>query len=400
MRHVRLELLLGSALWAAAANAVTLFAADSGGNVTSLALTGSKDNYTFSVTSKTADCEANPSWLTLDSANRVLYCLDRGVSTSTSGSLNSFSVGKDGALSRIARVSAPLSGVAGEIVTTGTGARGYVSASYNRSAAAVYALGEDGALPGTEPLQQIFPTLEKTGPVISRQDRSYLHHVILDPTGKYVVVPDLGGDRARVYTYDEDNVAPIVEVDGLTAEPGSGPRHGFFRINASGETFFFFNGELDQKVYSYRVEYKETGLGFTKVFDIPAIDAELPATKAPTSEIALSPDQRFLVVSNREKSFRDSPILGTGPSDTLSTFSINEDGTLELVQLAPSGGWSPRQFSFNKAGDKIAVGHQNNRTVVIWKRDIDSGKIILEEEGGKIGEVTLTGAVVATIWDE
>lgn len=84
----------------------------------------------------------------------------------------------------------------------------------------------------------------------------------------------------------------------------------------------------------------------------------------------------------------------------MSTFSINEDGTLELVQLAPSGGWSPRQFSFNKLGDMIAVGHQNNRTVVIWKRDLESGKIITEEEGGKLGEVTLSGAVVFALWDE
>jgi 6-phosphogluconolactonase (cycloisomerase 2 family) len=70
------------------------------------------------------------------------------------------------------------------------------------------------------------------------------------------------------------------------------------------------------------------------------------------------------------------------------------------VQLAPAGGWQPRQFSFNKAGDKIAVGLQTNRTVVIWKRDLKSGKIISEEEGGKLGQVQLTGSVVATIWDE
>lgn len=70
------------------------------------------------------------------------------------------------------------------------------------------------------------------------------------------------------------------------------------------------------------------------------------------------------------------------------------------MQLAPSGGWSPRQFSINKAGDKLAVGHENNSTVVIWKRDVQSGKIIAEDEGGKIGQVTLTGKVVATIWDE
>ncbi|KAL0931082.1 YkgB [Colletotrichum truncatum] len=394
------HILAGSALWAASCNAVTLFAADSGGNVTTLSLTASGGNYSFSVASKTADCEVNPSWLTLDSANRVLYCLDRGSNSKPNGSLNSFSIGDGGALTRIARVSAPGSGVAGEIVTTPSGVRGYVSASYNRSAAAVFALGDKGALPGTGPLQEFFPTLEKPGPVTSRQDTSYLHHVINDPTGKYVLLADLGGDRVRVYTYDSNTVAPIKEVDGLITGPGVGPRHGVFRKAANGDTFFYFNGELDQNIYSYKVEYKETGLAFTKVFSIPAVNADLPATKAPTSEIAITPDQKFLIISNRDVSFRDSPILGSGPSDTLSTFAIKEDGTLELVQLAPSGGWSPRQFALNKAGDLLAVGHQNNRTVVIWKRDLASGKIIPEAEGGKVGQVQLTGAVVTTIWDE
>ncbi|KAH7123518.1 Lactonase, 7-bladed beta-propeller-domain-containing protein [Dactylonectria estremocensis] len=400
MRQNSLSLLAGLGLWASTCSAVTLFAADSLGNVTTLSLTGSGHNYSLTVTARTAECEANPSWLGVDKASRVLYCLDRGVSTSTSGSLNSFSIGSDGALTRLDRVDAPLSGVAGGIITTHTGARACVSASYNRSAAAVYALGENGDLPGTGPVQQFFPTLNQTGPVASRQDRSYLHDVIFDPTNKYVVLMDLGGDLGRVYTYDENTVAPIVEVDGLVADPGTGPRHGVFHTLKNGKVFFFFNGELDQKVYSYHVKYTKTGLSFKKVFEIPSIDASLPATQAPTSEIALSPDKRFLVVSNREKSFRDSPILGSGPSDTLSTFKIKSDGTLERVQLAPSGGWSPRQFSFNKKGDMIAVGHQNNRTVVIWKRDIKSGKIISEEDGGKLGQVTLTGPVVATIWDE
>lgn len=129
MRCGAVELLLTSALWATSSGAVTLFVADSGGNLTTLALTGSEKAYDLAVTSRTTDCEANPSWLTLDHPNRVLYCLDRGGKTSVSGSLNSFSIGNGGALTRVGRVTAPLSGVAGEIVATGSGARGYVSAS-------------------------------------------------------------------------------------------------------------------------------------------------------------------------------------------------------------------------------------------------------------------------------
>ncbi|KAL2878226.1 hypothetical protein SGCOL_006477 [Colletotrichum sp. CLE4] len=375
------SLLAGSAFLAASCNAITLYAADSGGNVTTLSLTTGA-NASLSVASKSADCEVNPAWLTLDSANRILYCLDRGSNSVPNGSLNSFSIGDGGALTRIARIPAPASGVAGEIVTTESGARGYVTASYNKSAVSVIALGEKGALPGTAPLQD------------------YLHHVIIDPKNQYVLLADLGGDRVRVYTKDPNSVAPIKEVDGLVTGPGVGPRHGVFKTMANGDVVFFFNGELDQLIYSYKVEYKETGLAFTKISSIPSVNADYPATKAPTSEIAITPDQKFIIVSNRDVSFRDSPVLGSGPSDTMSTFAIKDDGSLELVQLAPSGGWSPRQFSINKAGDLIAVGHQNNRTVVIWKRDLVSGKIITEAEGGKVGQVTLTGAVVATIFDE
>lgn len=70
------------------------------------------------------------------------------------------------------------------------------------------------------------------------------------------------------------------------------------------------------------------------------------------------------------------------------------------VQQAPSGGYSPRQFMINRSGDKIAVGHQNNNTVVIWKRDVETGKVVTEAEGGLLGAVTLSGAVVFTQWDE
>ena len=285
--------------------------------------------------------------------------------------------------------------------------------------------------------------------MVSRQDASYSHHVLVDPRNKYILIPDLGGDRIRVFTKDPIAIAPIKEIAGLVTGPGVGPRHAVFKTTKRGETLLFFNGELDQNIYSYRVEYTESGLKFTKISSIVSVSPEYPATRAPTSEIAISvslrplvfilsqpqfaahdeaailprlhdvytcielpsfrelitdsltqPDQKLIIVSNRDVSFRDSPVFGTEPTDTISTFAIQKDGSLKLVQLAPSGGWSPRQFSVNKAGDLIAIGHQNNQTVIVWKRDVASGKIVPEAEGGKIAQVTLTGAVVSTIFDE
>ena len=47
------------------------------------------------------------------------------------------------------------------------------------------------------------------------------------------------------------------------------------------------------------------------------------------------------------------------------------------------------------AGDKVAVGHRMSGTVVVWERDVQSGKI-----GRKIVERKLEGPVVFVGWDE
>ena len=91
--------------------ALNLYAATSDGKVTTLALENSNGTLSLSVTSETAQCATNPSWLTLDSENRILYCLDRGNARTANGSLNSFEVRPGGNLTRVGRTIVPLSGV-------------------------------------------------------------------------------------------------------------------------------------------------------------------------------------------------------------------------------------------------------------------------------------------------
>ncbi|KAL1796159.1 hypothetical protein ACET3X_004699 [Alternaria dauci] len=381
-------------------SAIQLFAAHSDGNVSTLLFTEDGNTSSLTVTSRTAECGPNAASLNLDYQNRILYCLDRGRAPGTQGSLNSLRIAADGSLTRIARVSAPFSGVAAEYFNDeNTGVRGYISTSYNRSAIGLYRLPDDtGSL--AEPSQIIFPNTSAVGPVTARQDRSYLHGVILDPTRKFLLMTDLGQDMIRVFRYNEQTIAPLVELAPLVTPRGCGPRKAvFWTAPESGILYLFVNGELDQRIYTYQVEYTDNGLEWTHVSDVVSISDYLPVTTAPTSELAVSPDGRFVIVSNRDVSFTGSALFRTRSSDTLSTFAINANGTLTPVQQAPSGGWSPRQFMINTEGDKIAVGHQNNNSVVIWKRDVESGKIVLEEDGGKLGVVTLTGAVVFTQWD-
>lgn len=140
------------------------------------------------------------------------------------------------------------------------------------------------------PKESFAPTFTTPGPVTARQDRSYLHQALLDPLGKYIIMNDLGADMVRVFTWDATNLSPLEEVSQLKTEPGVGPRHGAFWTSPNETVYYFFNGELSQKVYSYAISYTEMGMSWSKVFSIPALglENEKPALTAPTSEIALT----------------------------------------------------------------------------------------------------------------
>lgn len=163
----------------------------------------------------------------------------------------------------------------------------------NKSAIAAFVFASNGTL--EPPGQIIHPTLHITGPITSRQDDSHAHHVILDPSRRFFLVPDLGADIIRVFQYHPDTFAPLTELDPLATEPGAGPRHGVF-WRAPGRSnderlYLLFNGELSQKVYSYRITYTPSGLAWEKVFETYALGRlgeTLPPNTAPTSEIAVS----------------------------------------------------------------------------------------------------------------
>lgn len=163
----------------------------------------------------------------------------------------------------------------------------------NPSAVAAFAFPSDGSL--EPPAQVLNPTSTIVGPIVSRQNGSFSHHVILDPTQKYVLIPDLGADLIRVFTYDLVTVAPLTELAPLKTDPGAGPRHGvFWKAPGRGkgkDLYLLFNGELSQKVYSYRITYTSNGLAWEKVAEAYALGElgqTLPPNTAPTSEIAIS----------------------------------------------------------------------------------------------------------------
>lgn len=397
-------LLLGTAaILLEVVSAITnIYVSSYDGNVTSLSLTRYGSDFKLSFSSRDQSCAPNPSWLTWDKENRALYCLDEGFTT-PNGSITAYTADANGKLTAQLHLNltapAPVHGV----IFGDKDFKGYAVAHYTGQVSALTMA--NTTLKSV--IQQFnYTGITPPGSNSSRQAGPHEHQAILDPTGEYILVPDLGADLVRVFCWGpETNMSTLVEHPPLKVKAGSGPRHAAFWSpdgSAPNATHYLFVvSELGNTVSSYRVNYTEEGnLLFTEVFTINTFGgAPIPAGAA-AGEIAISPDSKYLLVSNRNDS--SFSIDNYNPSnctkeasDSLATYSINNNGTLTFKQLWPAGGLFPRHFSFNKAGDMVAVGLQNSGRVVILGRNIATGLL-----GSPIADEPVSGNPTCVVWDE
>ena len=265
-------LLLAAALLLARSIAVlgtTLYVSSYSGTITTLSFTERHGRYALSRSASNTECAPNPSWLTTDANRGELFCLNEGL-TAPNGSVSSYTIGLDGSLRHVQNtttISGPVNGV---IYGNPSGRRALALAHYTGSAVSSWTLDGDN---GRFNFSQRFDfTLPHPGPNPERQDAPHAHEAILDPTGKYILVPDLGADLLRVFGWAEDTLK-LTELDPLEATVGSGPRHAVF-WNPYGvaceacTTYMYVVAELASTVTGYAVSYKSNGggLSFNKVF--------------------------------------------------------------------------------------------------------------------------------------
>lgn len=105
---------------AAIARPTTLYATHYNGNIYTLHL---HPNGSLTTDSAQKACGDMPSWLTLDSSTRTLYCSDESGSPSKNGSLTSLAVQDGGYLSERAKTVTPGGGVNSVIYTSSGGGK-------------------------------------------------------------------------------------------------------------------------------------------------------------------------------------------------------------------------------------------------------------------------------------
>ena len=115
------------------------------------------------------------------------------------------------------------------------------------------------------PIQSDVFKLTRPGVNPQRQEAPHPHQAILDPTGNFLVVPDLGADLVRIFALNKTTLA-YRAVTSLATAPGSGPRHAAFVVGTA-KTFFYVINELDNTLVGYEVAYNTNAtLGFKQLF--------------------------------------------------------------------------------------------------------------------------------------
>ncbi|KHO01220.1 carboxy-cis,cis-muconate cyclase [Metarhizium album ARSEF 1941] len=207
---------------------------------------------------------------------------------------------------------------------------------------------------------------DTVGPNKERQAKPHPHQSLLDPSGRYVAVMDLGTDNVLILNTQKD----FEIVNHVPVKPGGcGPRHGaFFPAGASKAEYFIVLCEIKNLVVVYSVKYTDDkGIELEPVQTVSTFKSEADApAKAAAGEVVLAPDNQSLYVSNR---------LTGGETDSIAHFRLlRKDGTLKVqfVGLTSTGGKLPRMFSASADGKYLFVGNQDGALgLVALKRGAD-----------------------------
>ncbi len=230
-----------------------------------------------------------------------------------------------------------------------------VVANYASGNVAVLPVAADGRLSDAA---QVVELPGQPGPHRVEQTSSHPHHVVFDPSGRYVIVPDKGLDRVFIFRFDAKagRLTPTAQGSAV-ARAGSAPRHAGFHPTLP---ILWVVNEIASSIETYAWEPKAGSLRALQI--LPMLPPDFTGENT-AAEIAVSRDGRFVYGSNRGH-------------DSVAMFSADpKTGLLTSRGWQPSQGSSPRFIGFDPAKHFLYAANEQGDTVVHWKADAHSGAL-------------------------
>lgn len=225
--------------------------------------------------------------------------------------------------------------------------RGLVyGANYHKGQVLVYKRQADGSLTLADKAQH-----EGNGPH-ENQASAHVHYTDLTPD-KYLVTCDLGTDE--VTTYDVADSGKLTKLASYKAAPGAGARHIVFHPTQKiAYLMCELNSTVEVLIYDGRGEFEH----LQTISTLPDSHTSFNGTAA----IRMSNDGKFLYGSNRGH-------------DSIAVYKILQDGTLEVLEYAPTNGKNPRDFNLTPDNKHLIAVHQDSDNATVFERDPETGKL-------------------------
>jgi 6-phosphogluconolactonase len=297
----------------------------------------------------------NPSFLAVHPNHRFLYAVNEvgNYKGQKSGAVSAFAI--DHATGKLTLLNQVASKGADPcyIIVDKTG-KYVLVANYSGGSVAVFPVAEDGRLGEASAFVQ--HTGHGTDP--KRQEGPHAHSIDLSADNRFAIVDDLGLDETIVYRFDNAKGTLIPNGPQFgKADPGAGPRH--FAFHPDGKFAYVIN-EMGTSVSVFSFDGKagilrslQTISTLPKGFTGPNDDAE----------IEVHPSGRFLYGSNRGH-------------DSIAVFAIDANkGTLSLVEYAPTKGKTPRSFEIDPTGSMLFAENEKSDNIVVFRIDQQTGRL-------------------------
>jgi 6-phosphogluconolactonase len=291
----------------------------------------------------------NPSYLAFDPTRRFLYAVNdlKTWQDRATGTVSAFAIDPASGALKFLNKQMTHGTDPCHIEVAGNGAHIFVANFMSGSVCVLPVLADGSLAPASDFIQHQGASIDP-----NRQRGPHAHSVILDPSGRFAFVPDLGLDKLAAYVFD-----PIRgklerhERPWFKATPGAGPRHLAFRPD--GRCAYLIN-ELASSLTA--LAYDGVNGCFRELQTLSTLPADYTGAST-CADVHVSPCGGFVYASNRGH-------------DSLVIYRIaRESGLLSLLGHVSTQGNTPRNFAVDRQGSFLLVANQDSDTLVTFRID-------------------------------
>ena len=297
----------------------------------------------------------NPTFLDLDAQGKFLYVANEidSFDGQPSGAVSAFSIARGTGKLTLLNQRSSKGGGPCHILLDHSG-KNVLVANYGGGSMAVLPIQPDGRL------GEATAFMQHQGKSINpeRQEKPHAHCVALDAANRFAFVCDLGTDKIMIYRFDpaQGTLSPAAR-SFAAVKPGAGPRH--LAFHPDGRHAYLIN-ELSSSVTVLTYDAEQGTLqGLQSISTLPG-DFRGQDIAA---EITVHPSGKFLYTSNRGH-------------DSITVFGIDsQKGTLTFVECQATQGKNPRHFGIDPTGNYLIAANQDSNNLVVFAINSETGKL-------------------------